>query len=112
MIVVKEVTEWNVTFPQPNHILFLSNDKSKCYAMINSYTGERTFFKNTAFYPRYRKFELIKQVEDKTPDGIEVRGSKGDIYYVTEKNGGWKCSCIGYKYHSSCKHIQKVSNGN
>lgn len=107
MIVVQEVTEWSTTF-QPNHILFLSNNKQKLYAFINSFTGEQKIFKRAIdFDPRYRKFELIKHVDDEQ-EGIAVKGSKGDIYYVTERNGEYKCTCTGYKYHETCKHIEAI----
>jgi len=107
MIVVEEITEWSTPF-QPNNILFLSNSKSKLYAYINRVTGEQKVLKNPIdFDPRYRKFQLIKQVEEDRP-GIQVKGSKGDIYYVTNDNDRWKCTCTGYKYHGTCKHIEKV----
>lgn len=109
MIVVQETTVWNTSF-QPNHILFLSNSKNKLYAFINSFTGEQKIFKRPIdFDPRYRTFELIRKVDDEQ-EGTPVKGSKGDVYYVTEHNGEWKCTCTGYKYHGTCKHIEKVKN--
>lgn len=110
MIVVQETTVWKTPF-QPNHILFLSNNKQKLYAFINSYTNERKIFKNPiAFDPRYRTFEIIKRIEDEE-EGIAVKGSKGDVYFVTEHNSEWKCTCTRYKYHGTCKHIEVVKNG-
>ena len=111
MIVVQEVTEWSTPY-QPNHILFLSNGKDKLFAYISSITGEKKIFsKPMDFDPRYRKFELIRKVEDEQ-EGIAVKGSKGDVYYVTEKDGEYRCTCVGFKYHSTCKHIETVKNGN
>lgn len=107
MIVVQEITQWATAY-QPNHILFLSNGKDKLYAFISSVTGEHKIFsKPIDFDPRHRKFELLRKVEDEQ-EGIPVTGSKGDVYYVTEKNGEWKCTCVGFKYHSTCRHIEKV----
>ena len=40
---------------------------------------------------------------------FKVTGSKGD-YIVTLSNKHLSCSCIGYKYHSKCKHITKVKD--
>jgi hypothetical protein len=38
---------------------------------------------------------------------FKVSGSKGD-YIVTLSGKHYSCSCIGFKYHSKCKHITKV----
>lgn len=107
MIVAKETTkDW--VFPIPDHIYFLSNNKLKLYAYINGVTGESKIFKNPiAFEPRYRTFEIIKRVDDEA-DGIPVKGSKGDVYYVKEEDNNYKCSCTGFKFHGTCKHIEKV----
>jgi hypothetical protein len=109
MIVVQEVTEWSTPY-QPNNILFLSNNKQKLYAYINRVTGEQKILNSPIdFDPRYRKFELLRHVEDEQ-EGVAVKGSKGDIYYVTKNNGEYKCTCTGYRYHGTCKHIEKVKN--
>lgn len=109
MIVVQETTsDW--AYNVPNHIYFLSNNKGKMYAFINSVTGLSKIFKNPIdFDPRHRTFEIIRKVDD-NQEGIPVAGSKGDIYYVTEQGGEYKCTCTGYKYHGTCKHIEKVKN--
>lgn len=39
---------------------------------------------------------------------FKVKGSKGDEYLVTLVNDNYSCHCIGFKYHSKCKHITKV----
>jgi len=38
---------------------------------------------------------------------FKVSGSKGD-YIVTLSGKHFSCPCIGFKYHSKCKHITKV----
>lgn len=110
MIVVQETTsDWS--HPVPNHIYFLSNNKSKMYAYINAVTGESKIFKNPiGFETKYRTFELIRKVDDNS-EGIPVAGSKGDVYYVTQNGSEYKCTCTGYKYHGTCKHIEKVKDG-
>jgi hypothetical protein len=39
---------------------------------------------------------------------FKVKGSKGDTYLVTLTGKHYSCHCIGFKYHSKCKHITKV----
>lgn len=110
MIVVQETTSW-ATPNVPNHIYFLSNNKTVMYAYISAVTGESKLFKNPiGISVRGRTFELLRKVDDEAPAGVAVQGSKGDVYYVTEQNGEWKCTCSGYKYHGTCKHIEKVKN--
>lgn len=38
---------------------------------------------------------------------FKVSGTKGD-YIVTLSGKHYSCSCIGFKYHNKCKHINKV----
>lgn len=111
MIVVKETTEWSTDF-QPNHILFLSNDRSKLLAYINSNTGKQVVLKTPIdFNPRYRTFEMIQKIDDEA-QGIPVKSASGNVYYVTNDNGKWQCTCTGYKYHGTCKHIKHVKENN
>jgi hypothetical protein len=39
---------------------------------------------------------------------FKVKGSKNDEYIVTLSGDHYSCPCIGFKYHSKCKHITKV----
>jgi hypothetical protein len=39
---------------------------------------------------------------------ITVQGSKGNTYIVTKENGKASCSCPGYNFRRTCKHIQEV----
>ena len=41
---------------------------------------------------------------------FKVKGSKGDEYLVTLSDNHYSCHCIGFKYHSKCKHITSVKN--
>jgi len=38
----------------------------------------------------------------------EVHGSKGNVYTVTETAGKRTCTCVGFTFRSSCKHINEV----
>ena len=39
---------------------------------------------------------------------ITVQGSKGNTYIVTKENGKSTCTCQGYSFRKTCKHIQEV----
>ena len=51
--------DWSV--PCPNHIYYLTDDKSKMVAFYNVNTGEvKKFFKPIRFDTRYRTFKELK----------------------------------------------------
>ena len=39
---------------------------------------------------------------------ITVQGSKGNTYIVTKENGKVSCSCPGYGFRKTCKHVQEL----
>lgn len=40
---------------------------------------------------------------------FEVKGSKGNKYIVTKDSKGWDCTCTGFVYRKSCKHVSELS---
>ena len=36
----------------------------------------------------------------------EVEGSKGNVYKVTLTGDRWSCTCPGFRWRNSCKHIE------
>lgn len=34
-----------------------------------------------------------------------VKGSKGEDYIVSGSNGKWTCTCAGFQFRKSCKHV-------
>ena len=39
-----------------------------------------------------------------------VRGSKGNEYLVIRQKGQYNCTCPGFTYRKSCRHITEVGN--
>ena len=35
----------------------------------------------------------------------QVKGSKDNVYTVTEDHGRWSCTCTGFEFRHNCKHI-------
>jgi hypothetical protein len=132
MEILKEVTQWDVEYRQPNHT-YLVNNKGRIVACAKWHSNEITVFKSrNVLNTRYRKFEkskhkalskLINQFasEDKQTEKKEkyirpnyVRlfkvNSKGKDYIV-EYNTKVKqvtCPCIGFGYRRKCKHSDAV----
>lgn len=117
MYLLKETTEWKGQVP--NHTYVVSDNKSKLYAYIKEGTFDLIVLKTPLdFEVKGRKF-LIKKAsgldyleKKEKKNSVEVIGSKGDTYYVTNDNGNWSCTCVGFKFQGRCKHIEKVKNQN
>ena len=39
---------------------------------------------------------------------IEVKGSKGKTYKVSQQGDKWKCTCSGFQFRQKCKHITNL----
>jgi hypothetical protein len=39
-----------------------------------------------------------------------IMGSKGDKYLVTRNPAGWSCTCKGFEFRKSCRHITEAQN--
>jgi len=39
---------------------------------------------------------------------FNVKGSKGDSYIVTVGSGKMHCTCSGFQFRKSCKHVKEV----
>lgn len=119
MFILQETTEWDCGYHVPNHAYITNDSKDKVYAYVKEGSEDINHLKNPlSFETRNRKFiikrlpkSMEKMFQVETPsNAIEVVGSKGDKYYVENNNGNWSCTCVGYKYHGTCKHIKKVKN--
>ena len=133
MEILKEVTQWDVEYKQPNHT-YLVNKKNQVVAYAQWHSNQITVLKTrNVLNTRYRKFEktnhkelskLInqfssedKQQEEKQkyikPNYVRLFNvkSKGKVYIV-EFNTKVKqitCPCIGFGYRRKCKHADAVA---
>ena len=109
-----ETTDYKDT--TPNGIYLLDDGKSKMYAFKPFSTGIVKVFKNPIrIDTRGRKFavnsvQFNTPLREPEPEGrvIEVQGSKGDVYKVTELNGNYSCTCSGFRFRGDCKHAKSV----
>ena len=70
-------------------------------------TGNKAFPVSVINLVNVVDMKILKGSATKTRK-FKVKGSKGDEYLVTFVNNNYSCHCIGFKYHSKCKHITKV----
>lgn len=40
-------------------------------------------------------------------ESVQVAGSKGQVYTVSRVSGGWQCTCSGFQFRRTCKHVQQ-----
>jgi len=110
MKIVKETTVWD-DGNTPNHTYFVNDSMTEMVAYIASGKIEKfTFKKPIKFDRRGRTFKVLKTV-DTEPETIKVTGSKGSVYSLTRVDSGWSCSCPGFTYRSTCKHLALAPTG-
>lgn len=130
MEIVREITQWDVKYRQPNHT-YLLNKKGQIVAYAKWHGEEINILKSRVnLDKRFRKFEktnhsgLAKLIpEFKTEDNIEfkkdinirifkIKSKHNNNEYIVEYNTISKitnCSCIGYSYRAKCKHSDYVA---
>ena len=109
-----ETTEWKDT--APNHVYLMDDAKSKMFAYVPTGATQPVMFKAPIRIDiRGRKFKLNSvqfEIDIRLPETEgrvwEVKGSKGDIYKVTEVRGEYSCTCSGFKFRGDCKHIKQI----
>jgi len=109
-----ETTQWSDS--TVNGIYLLDDSKSKMYAYRpNARAPIKTFKAPIKIDIRGRKFavnptQYRTTVEEEQPEGRvwEVKGSKGDVYKVSESGGNFSCTCSGFKFRGKCKHEESI----
>lgn len=118
MILVQEITQWD-SGNACNHTYITNESKDKMFGYFkrNDPKQFQMFKTPIRFDSRYRKFKIIKSNlhfagETSANKVWQVNGSKNNVYTVEETENGMNCSCVGFKYHGACKHIDGVLNEN
>lgn len=117
---LQEVTEWE-SKDSPNHIYYVCDDKTKMVGYIKQGTTDLFKFKRPiAIYTKGRKFvELKKKGEPDsiyftksdtfTPKAaIVVQGSNGKEYHITKIGSKYSCTCPGFQFRHTCKHVTEL----
>lgn len=111
-----ETTKWADGLANGTYLL--NDSKTKMFAYVRPGGSEPKQFKNAiTIETRGRTFAVSTQqfkvaVKAEVPEGrvIEVKGSKGDVYQVTEVNGNYSCTCSGFRFRGDCKHVKSQLN--
>ena len=112
MEAVRETTVWTgVDYRQPNHDYLLDGDRIVAYRKW----GEGDIIRLSGKIKidrRGRKFQKLdpnpftELEENKEPMVVEVKGSKGNSYFVNKEEQ--TCTCPGFTFRGSCKHTKEL----
>ena len=112
MEAVREITVWEgLDYRAPNHDYLLDGDKIIAYRPWG--TGEiRQLSGKIKIDRRGRKFEKLEpnpfdsHVDAAENTKVEVKGSKGNSYFVDTVEG--TCTCPGFTFRGKCKHTEEL----
>ncbi len=112
MEAVRETTVWTgVDYRQPNHDYLLDGDRVVAYRPCG--TGKVIACSGKLKIDRRgRKFEKLTDnpfhafmhAKREEPVVLEVKGSKGNSYFVNQQEG--TCTCPGFQFRGNCKHLE------
>jgi hypothetical protein len=134
MEILKEITQWDTDYRQPNHT-YLVNKKGQVVAYAKWHTNDISVFNSRKVLDkRYRKFtkdnhkglsKLIKQFQsednvEKTEKEKIVKSDNVRLFKVKSNDREYdvqyniigkflSCSCVGFGYRRKCKHVDAVS---
>ncbi len=137
MEILKEITQWDVDYRQPNHT-YLVNSRNQiiAYAKWHSQKDIHLQKSKMELNRRYRKFikvshselskiekqfqdekeykkEPVKRVATENVRLFKVKSKTKDKTYVVEYNVVGKflsCGCVGFGYRRKCSHTAAVAN--
>ncbi len=109
MEALREITVWTgVEYQQPNHDYLLEGDTLVAYRPWG--TAEIRVLKGKIKIDRRgRKFEKLEPnpfaalTTKKEPMVLEVKGSKGNSYFVNKDEK--TCTCPGFTFRGNCRHL-------
>jgi len=90
---VKWLTPDEIAITNPQHPNGFSIIHKRNIVWIRDSEGKRATVKIDADYQQWT-----------------VKGSKGNEYLVIRQKGQYNCSCPGFTYRKSCRHITEVGN--
>lgn len=120
----QEVTSWTSEFPVQNHVYYMDDAKTQAVGYIPQ--GKKRlvkFSRPMKIETRGRKFVVVKageadavyfakEQETSQPTGaVELAGSSGKKYFLTNVGGKWTCTCPGFMFRRTCKHSTGMGDG-
>ena len=116
---LQETTVW--TNNMSNGIYLLNDAKSRMFAYVHPGATSVFQFKNPIQIDiRGRTFKVVQNTFDYVipaesvatiPQWI-VKGSKGSDYIVRKDRTSYSCTCTGFGFRGTCKHVTEIQSTN
>ncbi len=111
MEAVREVTVWKDVSRQPNHDYLLDGDRVVAYrpwgtGPIQICSGKLKIDRRGRQFQRLDPNPFADFEEKKEPLVLEVKGSKGNSYFVNVEEK--TCTCPGFQFRGNCKHVEAL----
>ena len=107
MRVMRETTAWpNAT---PNHVYVFDDAFERIIGYVPAGTKEVIKLKTPIKIDRRdRTFVPLNDGSLKPdPKSITVKGSTGEIHTLVKADDVWSCSCKGFLFRNTCRHIKE-----
>jgi hypothetical protein len=117
----QETTDWG-SDTALNHIYYLNDEKSFMVGYIkNGETELFKFKKPIRIDARGRQFKVLSmngepdsvyfgKPEEAPKQAIEFEGSNGKKYYVSKIGAKYICTCPGFTFRHTCKHVTETKD--
>ncbi len=114
MEAVRETTVWTgVDYRTPNHDYLLDGDRVVAYrpwgtGPIQICSGKLKIDRRGRKFEKLtdNPFHAFMHAKREEPVVLEVKGSKGNSYFVNKDEK--TCTCPGYTFRGDCKHIKEL----
>ena len=120
---IEETTEWADGYA--NHIYYVDDAGTRMVGYIKHGTTALFKFKRPiAYSSKGRKFRKVNikgesdsvyfgtptkdLTENRSPATIEVKGSKGETYFLNKVGDKFACSCPGFQFRRKCRHVEQL----
>lgn len=107
--ILQEVTDWGNL--NVNNGVYHVNGAGQLVAYQVDQDAKVQVLKSPSklFSKSRRKFVKIgERPEELASNIVEVKGSKGNVYYVDKDKA--TCTCPGFMFRGKCKHLEEVLN--
>lgn len=111
MEAVREITVWTGIDRQPNHDYWLDGDRVLAYRKwgqgdVIPLSGKIKLDRRGRKFVKLdpNPFEALQHSQREEPVVVEVKGSKGNSYWVNVQDK--TCTCPGFTFRGACKHLE------
>ena len=108
MKIMLETTKWSDGYANSNHVYVFNDSMTRAIAYVPR--GSKKVFKFSKPLDIDTRGRTFVELDDSEPTKVDpnvitIEGSKGEKYYLTNDDNGWFCTCPGFTFRGTCKHV-------